>query len=103
MIKSNTTVPMLAPLFNLCFDTGLFIKHWYKSNVHPIHKSLETDPRIPTHYRGISLVSCISKVFTGILAKIGGTFAANEQFFVQEQGGFRKGRSCVDQLIKLLS
>ena len=97
IIKCKVIVPMLVTLFNLCFDTGIVPQQWYQSIVHPIHKSSETDPRIPTHYRGISLVSCVYKVFTAVLGHRVSYFYEDKDILVEEQGGFRKGRSCVDQ------
>ena len=103
ILRCKKIVPLLANLFQLCFYTGFVPQQWCKSIIHPIHKSSETDPRIPTHYRGISLVSCIAKVFTGMLAHRVSEFAESEHVFAEEQGGFRKGRSCTDQIFILNS
>ena len=49
-----------------------------------------------TNWRGITLLSIVSKVFTrAILARIQ---QALEKNFRKEQAGFRKGKSCTDQL-----
>lgn len=97
VLKCQGIVPLLVNLFNLCFDTGLIPTPWYQSIVHPLHKSPETDPRIPSHYRGISLISCVSKVFTAILAYRVSNFLQENGLLAEEQGGFRNGRSCIDQ------
>ena len=103
VLKCPVILPLLVNLFNLCYDTGIVPQPWYQSIVHPLHKSPETDPRIPTHYRGISLVSCVSKVFTAVLAHRVSDFLEDNDLLEEEQGGFRNGRSCVDQAFVLHS
>ena len=51
---------------------------------------------IQNNYRGISLLSIVSKVFTGILNKRLYTWAEQEENISKEQAGFRKGYSTVD-------
>ncbi len=60
----------------------------------PLPKSKLLDSRIPVNYRGVSLLSTISKIYTRVLnARIRGH---TEDILTDEQNGFRKGRSCVD-------
>ena len=53
ILKCKSILQLLLELFQFCFDTSIVPSEWYKSVIHPIHKSAETDPRVPTHYIGI--------------------------------------------------
>ena len=94
---------MLVKLFQFIFDIGIVPTDWYKTIIHPIPKSLDSDPRIPLNYRGISLVSCMSKLFTGVLTNRLNDYFEENGIVVDEQGGFRKKRSCNDQAFILHS
>ena len=56
----------LTNIFNLTLSTGNFPEIWLLGIIKPIYKKkgLQSDPN---NYRGITLVSCLSKVFTGVL------------------------------------
>ena len=76
---------------------------WSEAIIIPILKSKESDPRIPLNYRGISLLSCISKLYGYILNQRLSTFLNNKKILVDEQNGFRKERSCIDHIFVLHS
>ena len=56
---------MLCVLFNNLLDAGVFPEEWGKAIIVPIYKN--GDKVDPGNYRGISLLTCISKLFTKIL------------------------------------
>ena len=58
-------IQLLHSLFNKVLDTGIFPHEWSRAIIIPIHK--HGDKENPNNYRGISLLSCISKVFTKVL------------------------------------
>ena len=60
----------------------------------------ETDPG---NYRGISLLSVVSKVFTDILHKRLYNWAEKEGKISKEQAGFRKHYSTTDHIFTLTS
>ncbi len=94
-------VPMLHSLFNKMIETGEFPNDWGSALIVPIHKS--GDVKDPGNYRGISLLSCLSKVFTKILNNRLVSWAeANEKYF-EVQAGFRRGKSAVDNIFVLYS
>ena len=68
-----------------------------------ILKSSNNDPHIPMNYRGISLLSCIYKVYGHILNRRLEKFLENNNILVEEQNGFRKNRSCMDHVFVLHS
>ena len=53
------------------------------------------------NYRGITLLSVVSKVYTSILNERLSKWCEENNIIVEEQGGFRKGRGCVDQIFVL--
>lgn len=58
---------------------------------------------MPLSYRGISLISCISKVYSSVLNNRIVKFCNNFGIFPDEQNGFRSGRSCEDHIFSLTS
>jgi hypothetical protein len=85
----------------MCFETEKAPKDWAKGMIFPIHK--EGDKRNPDNYRGISLLSIVGKVYTAILHARLSSWCEREGIIVEEQGGFRPGRGCVEQLYTLIS
>ena len=84
----NFVVPFLTKLFNKLYDTSYFPLDWCKSVIIPLFKKGEDSN--PDNYRGISLLSIVSKVFTAILnkrlyawAENEGKSAKNKQVFVK--------------------
>ena len=61
------------------------------------------DDQNPDSYRGLSLLSVVSKDFTVILNKRLYTWAEHEQKINKEQAGFRKGYPTVDHIFNLTS
>ena len=63
---------------------NVFPSDWCKSVIIPLFK--KGDDKIPDNYRGISLLSIVSKVFTAVLNKRLYTWAEKEDFFLQRAG-----------------
>ena len=59
------------------------------------------DATDPANYRGIALISCITKLFTSILNSRLTTWAEGNRLIPECQSGFRKGRGCSDQIFSL--
>jgi len=57
----------LVTYFNNSFDKGIYPQDWAKAIIVPIHKKGNADS--PDNYRGVSLLSIISKCYTSILNK----------------------------------
>ena len=103
VIKCPSLQNVLRDLFQLIFDSSKIPQAWTQAIILPIPKSKENDPRIPLNYRGISLLSCLSKMFTCLLnTRVNEFYDANETL-VEEQNGFRKKRSCTDHIFVLHS
>ena len=99
--SENLIIPFLTKLFNKLYDTSVFPSEWCKSVIIPLFK--KGNENNPDNYRGISLLSIISKVFTAVLNKRLYTWAENEEKISKEQAGFRKGYSTIDHIFTLVS
>jgi hypothetical protein len=75
--------------------------NWCQSIIVPIFK--KGDDQNPDNYRGISLLSVVSKVFTSILNKRLYRWAEEENKISKEQAGFRKSYSTIDHIFTLTS
>ena len=91
----------LHSLFNICFRTGKVPDIWGKTIIHPIPKSSSADPRDPLSYRGISLASAIYKIYASILNSRLNDWSERDGKITEEQNGFRKERSTIDQILSL--
>ena len=100
VFKNDESVDILHNLFEKCYYFGKVPTQWSMSIINPIPKG-KHDRRDPLKYRGISLVSVVYKMYTSILNnrlidQVG-------EKLVCEQNGFRKQRSCQDQIFSLTS
>ncbi len=93
----------LHALFQLCFDSGKIPSIWTQSIISPIPKNRTNDPRVPQNYRGISLLSCVYKLYSATLNARLVKFFDNNDILHDEQNGFRAGRSCQDHIFTLSS
>ncbi len=103
VLKNPCIINVLCHLFQLCFDSGNVPGEWNKAIINPIPKDLSKDNRVPHNYRGISLLCCISKMYSKILNKRMLNYAEDNNILVDEQNGFRKKRSCTDHTFVLNS
>ena len=69
ILKMPGILQTLTVLFNNCFTHGYIPDVWLKSLITPVPKGKDKDPNVPLNYRGISLISCVSKVYSGLLNK----------------------------------
>ena len=85
---------IMLKLFNSILNTGQFPKLWVEAEIVPIFK--KGDRENPENYRGITLISCIGKVFTSIINRRLNTWAESNNVYSDNQFGFREGRGAVD-------
>ena len=88
-------------MFNECFKNGKIPSDCGKGIINPIPKSSTTDPRDPLSYRGITLAPSTYKLYCSILSRRLTTWAECLGKISDEQNGFRKGTSTIDQLSAL--
>ena len=90
MLKSASHVltKLLAYLFNLIMSSGHFPKQWCESHIVPLHKGGSKDD--PNNYRGITVMSCLSKLFTAILNTRLTNYLEKHTLIAPNLSGFRK-------------
>ena len=93
-------LPLYLKLFNKILDTGIIPEVWTLGIILPIYKN-KGDPLNPDSYRGITLVSCVGKIFTAILNTRLTKFADIFDAIPDAQAGFRKGYSTLDNIFCL--
>ena len=101
MIKS--ALPFLSKsithTFNSILNTGKFPKSWKKGIVIPLHKNGSKFD--PNNYRGITLSSCLGKLFCHVLNNRITSELETISFLKQEQAGFRKNHRTSDHIFIL--
>ncbi|UYV77830.1 hypothetical protein LAZ67_15002500 [Cordylochernes scorpioides] len=92
---------LLSNLFNKILTKSQVPSQWSKTIIQPILKN--GDPNAPSNYRGIALISNLSKLFTSILKNRLSNWIENRKLIAENQAGFRRGYSCQDHIFTLTS
>lgn len=98
---NQCSVLFLHHLFDYCFTFGKTPVVWNKIIINPIPRSNMADARDPLCYRGIALASVSYKLYCNILSDRLTQCVDDNDLLADEQNGFRKERSTVDQLYSL--
>ena len=99
MLKAGRTVVVkwLHRIMSLAWENGQVPEDWRRAVIVPVHKK---GSKVKCeNYRGISLLSIPSKAYAKILDER--IRSVTESKVLEAQGGFRKGRSCTDQLFTI--
>lgn len=101
-ISSTLSVflPVYKKFFNIIFCSGFVPDEWLIGIIKPIYKN-KGDPTQPENYRPISLLSCLGKLFTSILANRLEAYATETNLIYENQAGFRKNYSTLDHILTL--
>ena len=100
-MSKGRIIEFLYKLFNMMYTSGSFPLRWATAIVVPLHK--KGDVNDPDQYRGISLLSVVSKIFTGVLNTRLYTWAEENNKISVEQAGFRRSHSTIDHIFTLHS
>lgn len=92
-------MPFVCDIFNAILNSGYYPEIWAKTIIVPIFK--KGDELSVSNYRGIALMSCFSKLFTGIINKLLNIWCEQNEKLSDAQFGFRKGRSTCDAIFVL--
>lgn len=90
---------LLVKLYNIFLYTGYVPIQWQQIKIIPIPKP----GREANEFRPISLISCLCKIFHSILNKRLEWYFEKQMIFSDNMVGFRKSRSCFDNLTNLVS
>jgi hypothetical protein len=88
-------------LFNIILDKGIIPESWGKGILIPIFKN-KGSKSDPNSYRGVTLNSCINKMFSAVLNNRLTKFSNGFELITNAQAGFRKGFSTNDNIIFIL-
>ena len=94
-----TILPFLVSFLNEILKSHYYPENWYKGIIKPIHKQGEIDN--PDNYRGITINSCLSKLFNLLLTKPLTTFTNDNQILKYNQIGFWKGFRTSDHVFNI--
>jgi len=91
----------ICDLFNCVLNSGYYPEKWTEGIIVPLHKKGSKED--VNNYRGITLVSCLSKLFTTVLNNRIENICYENNTISDAQFGFRKGRSTTDAIFILHS
>lgn len=89
----------LARVMNRIWVSGKMPKTMKDTIIFPIYK--KGKKRDPRNYRGVSFLNSTSKIFTKILQKRMEKFLEENNIIVENQAGYRKGRTTIDHVYVL--
>lgn len=92
-------VPVLKKLFNLIISSGYFPTRWKTGFIINIHKSGPTSD--PNNFRGITLSSCLGKLFSLIMNARLVEYLNINGLYSEYQFGFRKDHRTTDSMFIL--
>ena len=97
---SEDGLRFVLKFFNKILDTGVIPEDWTIGVILPLFKN-KGCPEEPGNYRGITLLSCLGKLFTAILNGRINKFMNENGLLGNEQAGFRSGQSTMDHVFVL--
>ena len=95
---ASSLASALFLLYRKSLDSGLVPKSFKQSNIVPIFKS--GDKGIAENYRPVALTSHLSKILERLVCTKLVEFFEERGVLNEKQHGFRKGRSCISQLLE---
>ena len=98
--ENQLAVP-LAIIFSKSLAKSEIPLDWKRANVVPIHK--KGDKSVAGNYRPVSLTSLVCKVLESIIKDKIVDFLSENELINDTQHGFRKGRSCLTNLLEFLN
>ena len=93
---------LATAFFNLVLDTGYTPSEWSMGVIKPLYKG-KGQRNNADSYRGITLLSCLGKLFTSVLNTRINNYLDDNNLLGQEQAGFRRGYSTIDHIFVLHS
>ena len=87
-------------LFNTVLETGIIPTDWTIGIIKPLYKN-KGDINYVNNYRGITLLSCLGKLFTSVLNTRLYSYLTTENIIGSEQVGFRPKHSTLDHIFAL--
>uniref|UniRef100_A0A2A4JRM8 Reverse transcriptase domain-containing protein n=1 Tax=Heliothis virescens TaxID=7102 RepID=A0A2A4JRM8_HELVI len=95
----SSLLPVLTHIFNYSFSSCSFPSAWKQAHIIPLPKT--NNPTLLTHFRPISILPFLSKVFEHLVHKQLSFFLTSNSIISPFQSGFRAGHSTVTALLKV--
>lgn len=89
-------IKYLVYILNKIWNTEQIPQSWPLTTISVLHKKDMKDD--PANYRGIALLNNLLKLLTAIIQRRLDSWIEDINLLPEEQAGFRKGRSCLDQI-----
>ena len=99
-ICDRSLVKPLMKIFRSSLECGIFPDKWKKANVIPVYKN-KGDKGVVKNYRPVSLLPIFGKLFEKCIYDSIYRYFEENELFTNCQSGFRKGDSCVSQLLSI--
>ena len=93
-------VPVIVKLFNLILDSGKIPTSWTIGIIKAFYKN-KGDINDVNNYRGITLLSCLGKLFTSVINSRLYKYLTDSGILGNEQVGFRPKHSTLDHIFAL--
>ena len=93
----QSVINLAVDLFNLILKTGIVPLEWCIGLIIPIYKK-KGSPGDPNNYRGITLLSCLGKLFTSCINSRLGKYFEAFGIIGEEQAAFREGYGTMDHV-----
>eukprot|EP00111_Clytia_hemisphaerica_P012773 TCONS_00037565-protein len=102
MIKicDESLVKPLMKIYQFSLESCIFPDKWKKANVVPVYKN-KGDKSVLKNYRPVSLLPILGKIYEKCIFDSVYSYFEENQLFTNSQSGFRKGDSCVSQLLSI--
>ena len=91
--------PLLVRLFNVIFDSGNFPSIWTEGIIIPLLKKGHANDA--NNYRGITLISCLEKIFTSVINNRLLKWSNENSIVTDAQFGFKPGYGTTDAIFSL--
>ena len=101
-IKTSITMllPIYVQLFNIILETGIIPQRWLEGLIKPLYKK-KGSKKDCNNYRGITILSCFSKLFTAVLNDRLQVYLESNKIIGLEQAAFRQGFSTLDHIFSI--
>ena len=93
---------VIVRYFNIVLESGIVPEDWCVGVIIPLYKN-KGNIKDPDNYRGITLLSCVGKLFTALLNQRLTDYMDAVGGIGDEQAGFRHGYSTMDHIFTLYS
>ena len=93
-------IPVITKFFNIILVSGIIPNEWTTGIIKALYKN-KGDINDINNYRGITLLSCLGKLFTSVINSRLYNYLTNEGILGNEQAGFRPKHSTLDHIFAL--